>query len=178
MIRVCPKRDAICPHGMDCPYTIDRYNCSDETAALPPAAATEPVADVVERLTAAARWQDRYASGVDADTMREAATLIQTLTASLARANDLIGEYSAGAKQLGAIVAHNAARADKAEADLARANERVGEVERALDFVRRWAWRENTKLSDTERLSAIKYHPAINVEARDYLTTTNGEGET
>jgi hypothetical protein len=30
MIRVCPKRDAKCPHGMDCPYAIDRYSCRDE----------------------------------------------------------------------------------------------------------------------------------------------------
>lgn len=30
MIRVCPKRDAICPHGMNCPYTVDRYTCKPE----------------------------------------------------------------------------------------------------------------------------------------------------
>ncbi len=30
MIRVCPKRDAICPHGMECPYTVDRYTCKKE----------------------------------------------------------------------------------------------------------------------------------------------------
>lgn len=30
MIRVCPKRDAICPHGMGCEYTIDRYQCREE----------------------------------------------------------------------------------------------------------------------------------------------------
>ena len=30
MIRVCPKRDAICPHGMECPYTVDRYTCKEE----------------------------------------------------------------------------------------------------------------------------------------------------
>lgn len=26
-IRVCPERDGRCPHGMDCPFTIDRYTC-------------------------------------------------------------------------------------------------------------------------------------------------------
>ena len=31
MVRVCPKRDAICPHGMGCKFTIDRYQCADET---------------------------------------------------------------------------------------------------------------------------------------------------
>jgi hypothetical protein len=30
MIRVCPKRDAVCPHGMGCGYAIDRYQCADE----------------------------------------------------------------------------------------------------------------------------------------------------
>ena len=30
MIRVCPKRDAECPHGSDCPYAIDRYECADD----------------------------------------------------------------------------------------------------------------------------------------------------
>lgn len=27
MTRVCPVRDAVCPHGLECPYTIDRYTC-------------------------------------------------------------------------------------------------------------------------------------------------------
>ncbi len=30
MLRVCPRRDAICPHGMECPYTIDAYSCRSE----------------------------------------------------------------------------------------------------------------------------------------------------
>ena len=30
MIRVCPKRDTKCPHGEDCPYTIDKYTCKPE----------------------------------------------------------------------------------------------------------------------------------------------------
>jgi hypothetical protein len=34
MIRVCPKRDAVCPHGMGCPYVVDRYTCRDENEAL------------------------------------------------------------------------------------------------------------------------------------------------
>lgn len=27
MIRVCPERDAACPHGLSCPYSKDRYEC-------------------------------------------------------------------------------------------------------------------------------------------------------
>jgi len=30
MIRVCPKRDGMCPHGMSCPFAIDRYQCKPE----------------------------------------------------------------------------------------------------------------------------------------------------
>lgn len=26
-VRVCPERDARCPHGPDCPYWIDRGSC-------------------------------------------------------------------------------------------------------------------------------------------------------
>lgn len=26
-VRVCPERDGRCPHGMDCPFTRDRYTC-------------------------------------------------------------------------------------------------------------------------------------------------------
>jgi hypothetical protein len=29
-MRVCPRRDAICPHGDACPYTIDQYSCRAE----------------------------------------------------------------------------------------------------------------------------------------------------
>lgn len=35
MIRVCPKRDAVCPHGMSCPYVIDRYDCAPEPRHTP-----------------------------------------------------------------------------------------------------------------------------------------------
>ena len=31
MVRVCPKRDTICPHGMSCPYAVDRYTCTEPT---------------------------------------------------------------------------------------------------------------------------------------------------
>lgn len=40
-IRICPKRDAVCPHGADCPYSIDQYSCRNETTSAPEA---KPVA--------------------------------------------------------------------------------------------------------------------------------------
>lgn len=30
VIRVCPKRDAVCPHGIDCPYWKDGPDCPNE----------------------------------------------------------------------------------------------------------------------------------------------------
>ena len=26
-VRVCPERDARCPHGMNCPFAVSRYQC-------------------------------------------------------------------------------------------------------------------------------------------------------
>jgi hypothetical protein len=46
------------------------------------------------------------------------------------------------------------------ESDLSAAQARIAELERAVDFVVLWAYRE-TNISDAERLSAIKYHPTI-----------------
>ncbi len=34
-IRICPKRDAVCPHGMACPFVIDRYECKPEPHEAP-----------------------------------------------------------------------------------------------------------------------------------------------
>lgn len=39
MTRVCPKRDAVCPHGMSCPYALDQYSCRPEPK--PPAPNTK-----------------------------------------------------------------------------------------------------------------------------------------
>lgn len=38
MTRICPKRDAVCPHGDECPYSIDQYECQEE----PPTAREMP----------------------------------------------------------------------------------------------------------------------------------------
>ena len=55
-IRICPERDGPCPHGMGCPYVIDRYNCKryeSLTELVPTASLPQPegeTADLVERL--------------------------------------------------------------------------------------------------------------------------------
>lgn len=45
MIRVCPERDASCPHGMSCPFTRGRYSCDMEgsrAATAPPSSPDQP----------------------------------------------------------------------------------------------------------------------------------------
>lgn len=68
MIRVCPERDAICPHGMACPYSRD-YECDmkgsraelDRTRAkVEPAPSQEPDRD---SLRIARQFADMYRSG-------------------------------------------------------------------------------------------------------------------
>lgn len=27
---ICPRRDAICPHGTNCPFVVSRYDCKDD----------------------------------------------------------------------------------------------------------------------------------------------------
>lgn len=39
MIRICPERDGPCPHGMSCPYSVDRWRCDQGArhhALVPP----------------------------------------------------------------------------------------------------------------------------------------------
>ncbi len=42
MIRVCPKRDGACPHGMSCPYVLDRYHCEEEPGKTVDASKEKP----------------------------------------------------------------------------------------------------------------------------------------
>lgn len=44
MIRICTKRDAVCPHGMRCPYA-DGYDCTEPDAARPPPTGEKVEAD-------------------------------------------------------------------------------------------------------------------------------------
>lgn len=51
-------------------------------------------------------------------------------------------------------------RATRAESALTAAQARIAELERTVEFVQRWAWRESPA-TDAERMSVIKYHPGI-----------------
>lgn len=58
-------------------------------------------------------------------------------------------------------------RAEAAESRAAALQRDLDQANRTIEFVQSWAWRESSKLSDSERLSAIQYHPAIH--ARDVI---------
>lgn len=62
MIRVCPKRDAICPHGMGCPYTVDRYHCAPEPKEPSPPSSSplDPVAMEALEAKALAEFTDYF----------------------------------------------------------------------------------------------------------------------
>jgi len=49
-------------------------------------------------------------------------------------------------------------------AALTTAQARIAELERTVEFVQRWAWRE-TSATDAERFSVIKYYPGIKPSA-------------
>lgn len=62
-----------------------------------------------------------------------------------------------------------AAQCVKAMAEAAdyidRLEARVAELDRTVDFVTRWAWRDGSHLSDEERLGCIKFYPPIKARA-------------
>ena len=70
-VRVCPERDAACPHGVDCPYAIDRYSCDTRIEVTVGAMKL----DIVERL----RREVASYEGADEGTALEAAAEIQRL---------------------------------------------------------------------------------------------------
>lgn len=133
MIRVCPKRDAKCPHGTDCPYSIDRYHCAQEPKEP---ASSKPAADgdgVVERLRERAN-----ALGLpDADLLHEGASRITAL------------EHEAA----GSATANAALTARLAEATAAREEverERDEKIARALNQADVEAERAGNALNDLE----------------------------
>lgn len=74
---------------------------------------------------------------------------------------------------------HWEGRAEAAEAQVQKLREALERFDRVLDFVRRWAWRPllGRGPTDAERLSAIKYHPAIKLAATLSNTREGGKDE-
>lgn len=202
-------------------------------AALPPAAATEPVAEVVpvfddlasacRKLQALIKFMPlKGASKTTArraiETMIRAVDAIQTLTASLARANERVGEvelerdealrYASGfleafvakycdpvpgfkplpdlvgvltqidnATTVAAVILSRAESAEARLAALAR------KVEEAREVIEPLANLDNMLSDDDISGEFFRHDGAVllieNIRrARDYLTTTNGEGTT
>ncbi len=66
------------------------------------------------------------------------------------------------------------------ESRLSEMEKEVERLDRALQFVARWAWRTdppnaNNKLTDAERLSAIKYHPTLKKYAEPHIVLAEAE---
>jgi hypothetical protein len=84
MIRVCPKRDAVCPHGMACPYTIDRYECAEEPPMTLPRTPPQSDAALIAEAKRAASDLVAIASLIGASPAFAAAQMIDRLVDRLA----------------------------------------------------------------------------------------------
>lgn len=59
-----------------------------------------------------------------------------------------------------------------------RLEARVAELDRTVDFVTRWAWRDGSHLSDEERLGCIKFYPPIKARALTPVAETPSQDGT
>lgn len=68
-IRICPARDYSCPHGLQCPYAIDRATCDIEASrnALNSQARALKTGDMVETVKGAEFWGRIIALDNDAE---------------------------------------------------------------------------------------------------------------
>lgn len=78
--RICPERDAACPHGMDCPFADDRYSCKEGWSARTIPAPT-PIDELVKALEKAASQE----TADDLGLWLQAASTIRDLTEENAR---------------------------------------------------------------------------------------------
>lgn len=90
------------------------------------------------------------------------------------------GQYCEMAATLHAALEGGRTRAESAEAALKEAVRKSDRARQAVEFVARWTWRTdpphgNHKLTDTERLSAIKYHPTIKAAAAPHIELAERE---
>lgn len=78
MIRICPKRDAVCPHGMDCPYVGDSYECGEPNQSV---IAATGLGGLIARLEQRASWLIEYPRSklIDGNLMDEAASELSRL---------------------------------------------------------------------------------------------------
>lgn len=84
-VRVCPVRDTVCPHGMDCPYSIDRYSCRDEKADPPPM--TDALIERLESNAADIKSSRVGLPSYDSQLMAEAAQALKAKDAEIAELN-------------------------------------------------------------------------------------------
>jgi len=56
-IRVCPQRDAVCPHGMSCPYTKSRYECEPNPEVMKIPTYQEMLGSAKEAAALSKKWE-------------------------------------------------------------------------------------------------------------------------
>jgi hypothetical protein len=71
------------------------------------------------------------------------------------------GSFSWNVKMEGlSLLLELQSRREQAAAALTSAEEEIAKLRSLVDFTIRWSWRDSI-ITDTERLSAIKYHPTM-----------------
>jgi chromosome segregation ATPase len=114
VIRVCPQRDAICPHGRNCPYTIDRYTCRPEGQA-----ASGEIAKKLRAYTTGSTDD-----GIPAlDLMDEAADTINALERRAEAAEAALAECQADYAQWRDVAVINTTEIEKLQCQLAELRE-------------------------------------------------------
>jgi hypothetical protein len=153
MIRICPKRDAKCPHGMDCPYAVDRYTCAPEPEGRMSANVFQESANImkaelaeaaIERLTREKEegWDyeafERRVLAEHGTTIKILAARLDENAAALAKAQqerdearELAQMFSQADRKPDWIV-----RADSLSAQLTKAREALTGIKRAADHRR------------------------------------------
>lgn len=171
MIRVCPKRDAICPHGSICPYAIDQYSCRDEPPMTDTTLAQRLRDTAEERSKATASEKDGYMNVVakisrsDGLLMADATDRIEADAATIASLRDANKALTAGETAYKAMLAQAEDDFRKAEAKLAKV--RAEHAELTKMYLRQGGsaftlWRDEKKV--TTRLSAELAEARIKLE--------------
>lgn len=132
MARVCPERDAACPHGMACPYADDRYSCKpgwqSPTSPTTPRTARAPESSAQPDPAVEAEYLKELVASLRKDGFTLSADTITRLAAEKAQRTIEKNVAMVVAEQMEEERDAYRARADKAEAELSALKQRVAEV--------------------------------------------------
>jgi hypothetical protein len=128
-MRICPERDALCPHGMSCPFTVDRYTCSESQAM--DSRDADPFARDRERAERIEHFNRIVEAGVDYGTPLRVpvgdASVIQPERATVASTGGATSYYElpGHATELRHLISHKGM--SKSRGDIFKACYRLGE---------------------------------------------------